>query len=252
VALLAAGGAIRAVEAVLGGEAASAFALVRPPGHHAVPAEPMGFCLFNNIAIAARYAQRNLGIERVMIVDFDVHHGNGTQDIFYADPSVLFVSSHQEGIYPLTGAADETGAGEGRGANINLPLPYAAGDQAFRQLMAQIVEPAADRFRPNLLLVSAGFDAHWLDPLAGLQLTLSGYAHLAARLQHIAHQHCAGRLVCVLEGGYHLAALTGGVTTLLRTFLGESHLPDPLGPAPRPEPDVSARLDRFRHIHALA
>jgi acetoin utilization deacetylase AcuC-like enzyme len=251
VALLAAGGAIRSVEAVLGGEAEAAFALVRPPGHHAVPDEPMGFCLFNNVAIAARYAQRHLGVERVLIVDFDVHHGNGTQDIFYADPSVLFVSAHQEGIYPLTGAADETGAGEGKGANINLPLPAGAGDHAMARLANEIIAPAAAHFRPNLVIVSAGFDAHWLDPLAGLQFTLRGYAQLAGFLMRLAQEHCAGRLTFVLEGGYHLAALAGGVTTVLRTLLGETNLPDTLGSAPRPEPDIAERLGRFRQLHGF-
>jgi acetoin utilization deacetylase AcuC-like enzyme len=253
ISLLAAGGAIRAVEAVVSGEAEAAFALVRPPGHHAVPAGPMGFCLFNNVAIAARYAQRILGLERVLILDFDVHHGNGTQDIFYADPTVLFISSHQyePGFYPGTGAAEETGTGAGRGFNINLPLPAGAGDLAMRQLMEQIVRPAADRFRPNLVLVSAGFDAHWLDPLASLQFTLSGYAHLTRELTSIAVDHCQGRIAFVLEGGYHLAALSAGVTTVLRTLLGERSLPDSLGPAPRPEPDLADRLQLWMKLHRL-
>ncbi len=248
---LAAGGAIRATEAVVSGEAQSAFALVRPPGHHAVPDGPMGFCLFNNIAIAARYAQRYLGVGRVLIVDFDVHHGNGTQDVFYEDPSVLFISSHQENLYPYTGHATETGAGPGEGYTINIPLPANAGDRAFERVAAEIITPAASRFQPDLVLVSAGFDAHWLDPLAGLQLTLSGYAQLTTSLQALAHAHAHDRLAFVLEGGYHLAALSGGVTTVLRTLLGETHLPDPLGRAPRPEPDVSAHLERVRRLHGL-
>jgi acetoin utilization deacetylase AcuC-like enzyme len=251
VARLAAGGAIRATEAVIGGEAQAAFALVRPPGHHAVPDGPMGFCLFDNIAIAARYAQRYLGIGRVLIVDFDVHHGNGTQDIFYEDPSVLFISSHQEGIYPGTGHVTETGAGPGAGYTINVPLPARAGDRAFERLAAEIIAPAAARFKPELVMASAGFDAHWLDPLAGLQLTLAGYAQLTASLQALAHAHAKDRLVFVLEGGYHLAALTGGVTTVLRTLLGERGIPDSLGRAPHPEPDVSALLDRVRRVHDL-
>ena len=251
IALLAAGGAIRAVEAVVGGEAEAAFALVRPPGHHAVPDAPMGFCLFNNAAIAARYAQRVLGIERVLIVDFDVHHGNGTQDIFYEDPSVLFISTHQEGIYPGTGAAEEVGAGAGAGYTINLPLPAGAGDEAMRVMLAEVIGPAAARFRPNLVLVSAGFDAHWLDPLAGLQFTLTGYAHLTRTLLTIAAEHCKGRMVFVLEGGYHLAALAGGVTTVLRTLMGETGIADGLGPAPRSEPDVARRVAQYRRLAAL-
>ena len=219
VARLAAGGAIRAVEAVLSGEAISAFALVRPPGHHAVADQPMGFCLFNNVAVAARHARLQPGIERVLIVDFDVHHGNGTQDIFYDDPSVLFISSHQEGIYPGTGALDETGAGAGQGFNINLPLPDGAGDDAFERLTAEIIAPAAARFRPNLMLVSAGFDAHWLDPLAGLQLTLNGYARLARSLAQIAQESCGGRLALTLEGGYHLRALAQSSAAHVRAML---------------------------------
>jgi len=251
VACLSAGGAVRAVDAVLAGEALAAFALVRPPGHHAERDQPMGFCLFNNVAVAARHALQQTGIERVLIVDFDVHHGNGTQDIFYADPAVLFISSHQEGIYPGTGALDETGAGAGQGYNINLPLPDGAGDDAFERLSAEVIEPAAARFKPNLVLASAGFDAHWLDPLAGLQLTLKGYARLTRSLAQIAQNACAGRLVLTLEGGYHLAALAGGVVTVLRTLLGETGLPDHLGQPPRPEPDVRAMIARAKAIHGL-
>jgi acetoin utilization deacetylase AcuC-like enzyme len=251
VACLSAGGAIRAVDAVLNGETLAAFALVRPPGHHAEPDQPMGFCLFNNVAIAARHALQQPGVERVLIVDFDVHHGNGTQDIFYADPAVLFISSHQEGIYPFTGALDETGAGAGKGYNINVPLPDGAGDQAFERLSAEVIEPAAARFKPNLVLVSAGFDAHWLDPLAGLQLTLKGYAQLARDLAQIAQEACDGRLALTLEGGYHLAALTGGVVTVLRTLLGETGIPDSLGRPPRPEPDTRDVIAKARAIHNL-
>ncbi len=253
VACLAAGGAIRAVDAVMGGEAHAAFALVRPPGHHAVPDQPMGFCLFNNVAIAARHAQRQHRAERVLIYDFDVHHGNGTQDIFYADSSVLFISSHQygHGFYPGTGAARETGSGAGQGYNVNLPLPIGAGDHAFAHLAEAVIRPLAARFRPDLVLVSAGFDAHWLDPLAGLQLTLSGYAQLTRLLMDLAGQYAGGRIVFVLEGGYHLAALASGVVTVLRTLLGEAGLPDGLGPAPRPEPDIQPLLDQIKAIHSL-
>lgn len=251
VARLSAGGALRAVDAVVSGEAQSAFALIRPPGHHAEADRPKGFCLFNNIAIAARHALRQPGLERVLIVDFDVHHGNGTQDIFYADPAVLFISSHQQGIYPGTGAIDETGTGRGVGFNVNLPVPAGAGDEAFERLTAEVIEPLAARFRPNLVLVSAGFDAHWLDPLASLQLTLKGYARLTQCLMGIAQQFSHGRLALTLEGGYHLAALAGGVVTVLRTLLGETGIPDSLGRAPRPEPDVRPLIARIKSIHGL-
>lgn len=251
VACLSAGGAIRAVEAVNAGEVRSAFALVRPPGHHAVAGAAMGFCLFNNVVIAARHAQAQLGLSRVLIVDFDVHHGNGTQDILYDDPGILFISTHQEGIYPHTGRLDETGAGPGAGANANLPLPSGAGDAAFARLTDAVIVPLADRFQPQLVMVSAGFDAHWLDPLAGLQLTLAGYARLTRALLELAERHSGGKFVAVLEGGYHLAALAGGVTTVVRTLLGEHDLPDSLGAAPRPEPNIEPLIRRARALHRL-
>ncbi len=244
VACLAAGGALRAVDAVCTGEARAAFALVRPPGHHAVADQPMGFCLFNNIAIAARHAQRQHGLDRVLIVDFDVHHGNGTQDILYDDPSILFVSTHQAGIYPGTGALTETGTGPGAGYNVNLPLPAHAGDASFARLTDEVIVSLADRFQPNLILVSAGFDAHWLDPLASLQLTLSGYARLTRQLASLADRHCQGRLAFILEGGYHLAALSGGVTTVLRTLLGEHDVPIPSAQPPAPNPTLTPSSTR--------
>ena len=249
-ALLAAGGALRAVEAVVNGQAKAAFALVRPPGHHAVMDRALGFCLFNNVAIAARHAQR-LGCERVMIVDFDVHHGNGTQDMFYHDPSVLFISTHQAGLYPGTGDADEVGEGSGEGTNLNVPLPAGAGDLAFERIAAEIIEPAAERFAPDLLLVSAGFDAHWCDPLAGLQLSHTGYSHLMQTLTRIAQRQCGGKLALTLEGGYNPGALADGVLTIFRVLLGEAEWPDPIGPAPHPEPDVRPLLNRVKAIHAL-
>lgn len=252
VAVLAAGGAIRAVDAVLDGQAEAAFALVRPPGHHATPERAMGFCLFNNLAIAARHAQQR-GQPRVLIVDFDVHHGNGTQDAFYADPSVFFISTHQyqPGFYPGTGGADETGAGSGKGFTLNVPLPAGAGDAAFERIAAEILEPAADRFAPNVLLVSAGFDAHWRDPLASLQLSLAGYARLMRALRQIAARHCGGKIVLTLEGGYDLRALAGGLTTVLRVLLGDADIPDDLGPAPRAEPDLGKLLQRVKSIHSF-
>lgn len=249
---LAAGGALRAVDAVLDGEAEAAFALVRPPGHHCTPTRAMGFCLFGNVALAARHAQAR-GRRKVMIVDFDVHHGNGTQDAFYSDPSVLFVSTHQHGLYPLTGDEAEAGAGEARGANINIPLPAGAGDAAFARILSDVIAPAADHFQPDFLLVSAGYDAHWRDPLAMLQLTTGGYFRLVRGLRALARRHCGGRLTLVLEGGYDLDALSGGVVASLHALAGDDAAPDAIGAAPYGEPDarVAALLQRVRALHAL-
>lgn len=206
-ALLAAGGACLAVDAVLEGRAPRAFALVRPPGHHAEPNRAMGFCLFNNIAVAARHAQAVHGIERVAIVDWDVHHGNGTQAIFWEDPSVLFVSLHQYPFYPGSGSRQEEGEGPGRGTTINLPLPAGTGEDVYLAAFDGVVVPALRTFAPDLILVSAGFDAHADDPLAQMRLRTESFALMAERLRDAAAELCGGRLVLVLEGGYNLKAL---------------------------------------------
>ena len=202
-ALRAAGAVVAAVDAACTGEAQRAFCAVRPPGHHATADTAMGFCLFNNVAVAAAHALERHGVERVAIVDFDVHHGNGTQDIFAHDPRVLYASTHQSPLYPGTGAAQERGAGN----ILNAPLPPGAGGQRFRQAWEQALLPAIDDFRPQLVLVSAGFDAHWRDPLAGLQLDADDLAWLTLQLIAIAGKHAGGRLVSALEGGYDLQAL---------------------------------------------
>jgi len=207
VARLAAGAVLTAIDHVVDATGpARALALVRPPGHHAEADRAMGFCLFNNVAVGAAWA-RARGLARVAIVDYDVHHGNGTQWIFYEDPTVLYVSSHQYPFYPGTGAAEETGRGAGEGYTVNLPLPAGSTDDDFQRGYRDIVMPALCNFAPELLLVSAGFDAHYKDPLAGMRMTTGGYAALTAMLLHAADDLCGGRIVFVTEGGYDTSAL---------------------------------------------
>jgi acetoin utilization deacetylase AcuC-like enzyme len=202
-ALHAAGAVAAAVDAVLDDHASRAFCAVRPPGHHATANRAMGFCLFNNVAVGAAHALAVHHLQRVAIADFDVHHGNGTQDIFARDPRVLYLSSHQVPLYPGSGHADETGAGN----LANAPLPPGTGSQAFRRVWEEVLLPRLDAFAPQLLLVSAGFDAHRADPLAQLRLDSEDYAWLTARLLDIARRHAGGRMVSTLEGGYDLHAL---------------------------------------------
>ncbi len=220
VARLASGAVIAATDAVLGGAVPRAFVLVRPPGHHATRGRGMGFCLYNHVAVAAAHARAD-GVARVAILDWDVHHGNGTQDIFYDDPAVLYASLHQHPAYPGTGAATETGAGAGVGTTVNVPLPWGTGDDAYLAAFDTHVLPRLRAFRPDLVLVSAGFDAHREDPLAGLTLTEAAFAALAARIMAVAAESAAGRLVAVLEGGYHPHALARSVVATLGVFDGE-------------------------------
>jgi acetoin utilization deacetylase AcuC-like enzyme len=253
-ALMAAGGVVEAVRAVLDGEVENVFALVRPPGHHAMRSRGMGFCLFNNVAVAARYALAERGLERVLIVDFDVHHGNGTQAEFGGDPAVMYISTHQYPYYPGTGDWNETGEGDGAGSVVNIPLSGGVGDDGFARILAEVVEPAAWRFQPQLLLVSAGYDAHWDDPLAYMQLSIGGYAAIARALKDLAAELCGGRLVFTLEGGYHLEALAYSVLNTFAVLLGDENwqLVDPLGPSPRSERAVDDVIARLRQVHDLA
>lgn len=249
---LAAGGLCNVVSAVLDGQAANGFALVRPPGHHATPDRGMGFCLYNNVAVAARAAQAEHGSARVLIVDFDVHHGNGTQDAFYEDGSVFFFSTHQYPYYPGTGHWRETGRGAGTGATVNVPFPAGIGDIGYAAAFDQVLAPLARRFQPQLILVSAGYDAHWNDPLASMQLSILGYAALVGRLLDLADELCAGRIVFTLEGGYHLEVLAYAVRNTLRQLSGYSAvIDDPLGPCPWDERDATPLLAQVRQVHGL-
>jgi acetoin utilization deacetylase AcuC-like enzyme len=212
----------------------------------------MGFCLFNNIAVAARFAQAEHRVDRILIVDFDVHHGNGTQAVFYRDPGVLYFSTHQYPFYPGTGDWREIGESEGEGYTVNIPFPYGVGDEGYRRAFEDVLVPITERYRPQLILVSAGYDAHWDDPLAGMQLSIAGYAEMVRQLIELAEAWCQGRLVIMLEGGYHLDVLAHSVLTTFR-LLEHTSAPvsDPFGPAPRPERPVDDLLRRVREVHGL-
>jgi acetoin utilization deacetylase AcuC-like enzyme len=253
----ASGAAIGAVDAVMAGGMDAAFSPVRPPGHHAPPGRAMGFCILNHAAVAAAHAIAAHGLSRVLLVDFDVHHGNGTQDCFYASPEVLYFSTHQSPAYPFTGAVDETGEGAGRGCTVNVPLPPDVGEAGFLQAFDTVLRPLAHRFRPEMVIASAGYDAHWRNSayVAGIRerLTVRGLAALSTHLREIADAHCPGRLVGILEGGYDLEALAYGVLGTLRAWLGDTDSEDPLGPPPGDarEPDITPLLDRVRRVHGL-
>lgn len=253
VARLAAGAVVGAVDSVLLGNADNALAVVRPPGHHATVDWQMGFCLLNNIAIAARHAQARHNCGKVLIIDYDVHHGNGTQDIFYADPSVLFISIHQSPFYPGTGGLNETGSAGGAGYTLNVPVAGGHGDASYERIFAEVVWPAAERFAPDLMLVSAGFDAHWVDPLANMQLSLAGYDRLARACLQMAERLCGGKIAFVMEGGYDLAALAHGWCNIARALLGSDEVNDPYGPAPRATSggDIRRVIAEAKHIHGL-
>jgi acetoin utilization deacetylase AcuC-like enzyme len=218
-AYLAAGGALAAVDAIMRGDVEHAFCAVRPPGHHAETARAMGFCLFNNVAIAARYVQKKYGLSRVLIVDWDVHHGNGTQHSFEQDPSILFFSTHQYPHYPGTGQATERGTGAGEGFTINVPMEAGDGDDEYHAIFLNVLLPAAKAFKPEFVIISAGFDAHRDDPLASMGLTEAGYSDLTGIVVGIAKRHAQGRLLSALEGGYNLTALGASVDAHLKVLL---------------------------------
>ncbi|MFS8009842.1 putative histone deacetylase [Helianthus anomalus] len=231
------------------------FALIRPPRHHVVPKGPMGFCVFGNVAIAARYTQRSRGLQHVFIIDFDVHHGNGTNDVFYDDPDIFFLSTHQEGSYPCTGKIDNIGCENGEGAMLNLPLVGWSGDIAMRTVFDVVIVLPAQRFKPNIILVSAGYDGHIRDPLANLQFTTGTYYMLASNIKKLAKELCSGRCVFFLEGGYNLKSLSDSVADSFRAFVGEPSMEekvDDLGYLyDESSFKVKQAIQRIKHLHSL-
>ena len=219
-ALYAAGGLIKAISQVAAKKIDNAFALIRPPGHHAEKSRAMGYCLFNHIAVGALYAQKKLNLSKILIIDWDIHHGNGTQHAFERDPTVLFFSVHQAGLFPGTGIFTETGLGAGEGYTINLPIPKGYGDAEYTSIFECLLAPVAERFAPELILVSAGFDTHKDDPMGGMRMTASGFAGMTASIKRIADKVCGGKMVYSLEGGYNSDALSGAVKAVLKEMVG--------------------------------
>jgi acetoin utilization deacetylase AcuC-like enzyme len=246
-ALRAAGGVITCVRAVLRGEAKNAFAIVRPPGHHAEPDRAMGFCIFNNIAIAARAAIEQ-GLQRVLVIDYDAHHGNGTQAAFLNDERLGFLSTHQWGIYPGTGWIDD--APHAKKRIVNVPLPAYAGDHVYEQVADRLFHPFVESFKPEMILISVGFDAHWNDPITMLGLSTAGYLMLAQKAAALAEEYCTGKIVFVLEGGYDPVNVANGAETVFiaATGKGESEANDP---SPHAEPDCDARIEEIRKWHGF-
>ncbi|MGD0782758.1 MAG: histone deacetylase, partial [Candidatus Aminicenantales bacterium] len=248
-ALLAAGGAIEAADAVLRGDASNAVALVRPPGHHAEYGQAKGFCFFNNIAVAAEHLLKACGLSRVLIADWDLHHGNGTQHAFYARRDALFFSTHQSPLYPGTGSWDETGWGQGEGFTINVPLRPGKTDGDYRFLYRNLLGPVAEAFEPEFILVSAGFDIGLGDPLGGMRVSADGFAALAAEVKSLADALCRGKLVLVLEGGYDRTVLADGVRAVLRQLTGSAHPPDvPAEPSLETQKEIMPVLDIQRRF----
>ena len=253
VALRALGGLLGITRAVLDEEVENGFAAIRPPGHHATPSHSMGFCLLSNAALAARWAQRAYGVERVLIVDFDVHHGNGTQDVFYDDPDVLYMSVHQDPLYPGTGKARETGRDGAEGTTVNVPLPPSTGGPGYLAAFRQVLAPLAHRFRPELIFLSAGYDAHWKDPLAQMNLTAGGFARLVREVMEWADACCSDRLVATLEGGYHAEALARSACGTVRRLVSSGAQVDDLpGAPPAAEPGISNHLSDLAALHDVA
>lgn len=247
VGLLAVGGFLKLLDAIAAQEVRNGFALVRPPGHHALRDRTMGFCLFNTIAIGAEYLKRAHGAKKILIMDWDVHHGNGTQDAFYDDPSVLFISTHQFPFYPGTGAVNEVGVGAGEGYTINVPLPAGCADTEYLQVFQDIVAPAAEKFRPDWILVSAGFDSHRRDPLGGMGLTEEGFAAMAGKLLMLAEKFAGARIALVLEGGYDLTGLRNSVAAVLNALSAPKTTP--VDRLPLADSRIEPLIRRILQVH---
>jgi len=245
------GSSIDLTKAVIRGELRNGFALLRPPGHHALANRSMGFCLFGNIAIASKIALSQPEIGRVAIVDFDVHHGNGTQALIGDDSNILFISTHQYPFYPGTGSIREIGTGDAEGTIVNIPLQAGVGDDGFKIVYEKVVTPSLERFKPDLILVSAGYDAHWDDPLANLNLSLSGYDWISKELIRAAEKLCSGKIIFFLEGGYNLDVLGNGVANTVRSLLGIESFEDPLGRTNYQEPDIKKLVNELISVHKL-
>lgn len=246
-ALLAAGGVITCTRAVLSGDASNAFAIVRPPGHHAEPDRAMGFCIFNNVAIAARDALAN-GVERLAIIDYDAHHGNGTQAAFLDEERVAFLSTHQWGIYPGTGWIED--APHAKKRIVNVPLPAGAGDRVYERVAGEIFVPFIESFKPQMILVSVGFDAHWNDPITTLGLSTAGYFMLAKKVVQLAEEHCDSKIVFILEGGYDPTNVANGAEAIFIAETGKGE-PEASDPNPYEEPDGEPRIQEIRKWHGF-
>ena len=247
VALLAVGGFLTLLDAIASKQSSNGFALVRPPGHHALRDHAMGFCLFNTMAIGAEYLKRVYGAKKILIMDWDVHHGNGTQAAFYDDPTVLFISTHQFPFYPGSGAVNEIGVGAGEGFTLNVPLPAGCADAEYLQVFQDIVVPAAEKFQPDWILVSAGFDPHRRDPLGGMNVTEEGFGAMARLLLALANRFADGRIAFLLEGGYDLAGLRDSVAAVLAAM--QAQVPPPAGHLPLAESRIEPVIRRIQQVH---